>query len=93
MSAWPSIQHGWVATVIQETKTYLERMKNHGIQSIDIEGKYFAQFLSTCQDCKNEMILFVSDNPFGGTTLDQFNVVGDLINRKFMEIAPLVIDF
>jgi hypothetical protein len=67
------VGQGWIQTLIEETLARIIHLKEMGVESLDIESKYFAEFF---QDHPAEagVILLVSDTPLGQHVFTEENV-------------------
>ncbi len=59
------IQHGWIQTILDETVSKMMRLKENGIQSLDIETKYLGKFSELHPEDQVGAALIVSDQPLG----------------------------
>lgn len=75
--------HGWIQSPVLETVQQLKQMQSHRIETLDVEAKYLASFFEHRPDAKVQLVLFVSDEPFGSYTLDHFNSLDHLVDAAF----------
>ena len=65
--------HGWVPAVLSETTAFLKSQQKSGVDAIDIEGKYMAEFARLHGDVKLGMAYVISDHTLGQITLEQYD--------------------
>ncbi len=75
--------HGWTQSPILETENFLQDLQKAGNQSIDVEARYYGEFFHARPDAFASMVLFISDEPFGGITLDHFNTMDQYVDDVF----------
>jgi nicotinic acid mononucleotide adenylyltransferase len=59
----PSIKHGWVQTILRETRPKIRQLQAEGVQTIDIEARYLIEFLKNHSDVRGGVALIISDQP------------------------------
>ena len=79
-------RHGWVQSPMLETIPFLKRLQEVGVESLDVEARYYAHFFQTHTDAAAGLTLFISDEPFGNITLDQFNTMDHYIDEAFNSV-------
>ena len=62
------VSQGWVPTLIDETIEKIKSMHSMGVDSIDIESKYFGKFAASHELNESLVALTVSDTPLSGHT-------------------------
>ena len=83
--------HGWVPAVLSETTAYLKGQQKKGVDAIDIEGKYMAEFARLHGDVKLGMAYVISDLTLGNITLEQFDDASlDTVNRSSNFLVQLL---
>lgn len=82
------VSHGWVQTLLTETDSFLLNERDRGVESLDIETKYLAQFLVKNPSVKAAVALIVSDLPLGDVTYDQHEVNMKPIDKALEKIIP-----
>ena len=83
--------HGWIQSPAEETIDRLKEMQQAGVQSLDVESTYYAQFFKQHPDAVASLVLFVSDEPFGAITLDHFNTMDRFVDDGFNSVADLLL--
>lgn len=86
----PNTTHGWVSSIMVETDDLLTNLKNKGVQGIDIEAKYVAQFFKDRPDADISMFIFASDQPLGEITFDNYNIMEKKIDKSILKVIPVV---
>jgi hypothetical protein len=82
---------GWVPDLEAETKPYIGKLRDSGVQAIDIESKYFAQFAIAHPDVEAIAVISVSDLPLGALTYDQENAVRDIPMESITAVFPQIL--
>jgi nicotinic acid mononucleotide adenylyltransferase/uridine phosphorylase len=85
-----NVVHGWVQTLLSETTSFLKKEQTNGVESLDIETKYLAEFLVQNPSIHGAVALVVSDLPLGTITYDQHNITIAKVNESLMKIMPEV---
>ena len=75
------VRHGWVNSVLSETKGLIQTMAEQGIQSLDVEGMYMGKFAGKHPDAFVSSIMIVSDHLYGKETYDRLNENMEKVER------------
>lgn len=84
-------RHGWVQTLLTETTSYLQNTQASGIDAIDIETRYFAQFLKANKRIKGSSALIVSDLPLGDITYDEHEATMKLVDDTLEKLLSTIL--
>lgn len=83
-----NVVHGWVQTLLSETTDFLKKERTEGVESLDIETKYLAEFLVQNPAIHGAVALVVSDLPLGAITYDQHNITIAKVNEALNKVMP-----
>jgi hypothetical protein len=83
-------RHGFVATLIEETKLRVEEMGKVGIQEIDIEARHFAHFFCE-RNATSAIVLAITDSPRGKRRLDEGYEVNFLAAKNISLVVPALL--
>jgi hypothetical protein len=84
------VNHGWIQTILDETVAETKDLRQKGIQTVDIEGRYLIEFLNSHKDVRGGLALIISDEPLGSTNYLANNVTLSGVDRALDRIvAPL----
>jgi uridine phosphorylase len=86
-----SSSQGWVGTLIEETRDHLTAMKDSGVQALDVESRYFAEFTNQNPVDEKVVIIVVSDQPMGTTNYNNENATRAVPMKSIMELVPQVV--
>jgi nicotinic acid mononucleotide adenylyltransferase/uridine phosphorylase len=75
-------KHGWVQTVFDETKQVLLSWREQSVGSLDIEGLHLGRFANNHNDLKMGVLLVISDQTLGESTIEESNAYRDLIDAS-----------
>jgi uridine phosphorylase len=75
-------KHGWVQTVFHETKQLLLDWRGRSIGSLDIEGLHLGRFAMNHKDVEMAVLLVVSDQTLGESTIEESNAYRDVIDES-----------
>jgi len=75
-------KHGWVQTVFDETKQVLVSWREQSVGSLDIEGLHLGRFANDHKDLKMGVLLVISDQTLGESTIEESNAHRDLIDAS-----------
>jgi len=64
-------RQGWVATLVDETKSHMLEMKASGLDALDIESRYFAEFFLSHPAREAAVVITISDLPLGEMNYNQ----------------------
>jgi len=82
---------GWVPDLEVETRPNMTKMQSEGVQAIDIESKYFAEFANSHPDIESSVIISVSDLVLGTLTYDQESVTRKIPMTVVDSLVPLIL--
>ena len=82
---------GWVPTLMVETRDYLTELVSQGVQAIDVETKYFAEFFATHAGCETAVLISVSDLPLGQATYGNESITRGIMMKSIHQIAPALL--
>jgi uridine phosphorylase len=71
-------KHGWVQSLFHETKQLLLEWRERSVGSVDIEGLHLGRFASSHM----AILLMVSDQTLGKTTIEESNAYRDVIDAS-----------
>jgi hypothetical protein len=81
----------WIPTIIDETRTNMKKLKDHGVDAIDIEALYVYEFFKNHPDCKRSIVIVISDTPFGVHKYSDENITREIPIKKIEELVPILL--
>jgi hypothetical protein len=92
INIWTNVKHGHVHSVLDETNAKLNQFEEQGVQSLDMEAKYFANFAQSKTDLKIQFFLVVSDKPNGKVHFSNFFSYRSQISDILKIMTPSLIN-
>jgi uridine phosphorylase len=75
-------KHGWVQSLFYETKQLLLDWRGQSVGSLDIEGLHLGRFAGNHKDLEMALLLVISDQTLGETTIEESNAYRDVIDAS-----------
>lgn len=75
-------KHGWVQSLFHETKQLLLDWRGQSVGSLDIEGLHLGRFAGNHKDLEMALVLVISDQTLGETTIEESNAYRDVIDES-----------
>ena len=75
-------KHGWVQSLFHETKELLLDWRGQSVGSLDIEGLHLGRFARDHKDLEMALLLVISDQTLGETTIEESNAYRDVIDAS-----------
>jgi nicotinic acid mononucleotide adenylyltransferase/uridine phosphorylase len=75
-------KHGWVQSLFHETKQLLLDWRERSVVSVDIEGLYLGWFAMNHKDLNMAVLLVISDQTLGESTIEESNAYRDVIDAS-----------
>lgn len=82
---------GWVGTLIEETKDHLGALRDAGVQAIDVESRYFAEFTMKHASDEKSVFMIVSDQPLGETNYNNENSTRGVPMKSINNLVPQIV--
>ncbi len=89
----PGTVQGWVPTLIVETKPFLQGLRDQGVNAVDVETRYFAEFFNEHKATEQSLILVASDQPLGKMTYDQQNATRFYPMNTIKKMVPHIMNY
>lgn len=80
--------HGSTRTPLEQSSLLARFSRNRGVQTIDVELRYVAEFVDRHPDVTLQAALIVSDSPLGRHTLEQHNSTAEVVYQSFLAVMP-----
>ena len=85
-------RQGWIATLIEETTAKMEEIRDSGVQALDIESLYFAEFFKDHPALEKTVMVTVSDLPLGKHTYADENATRSIPLASVKQLLPELLD-
>jgi hypothetical protein len=86
------IRHGFVQSILEETRSNLDTWAQADIQSLDMEVKRFVEYFRDKPDVQKQVFLVVSDHPRGGQSYSDLNILRPKIMKAIAALGRPVLE-